>query len=285
MKWVPKSALLLVCLSSPAICAAQNWGQIECARAGDYVYLYSSMTTLEVRSTLQCGEYLQIVGRYDTYFSVRTAKGETGFVPIAGLLLLKGKPAAKLPQPESKRPVISYDPREENETSKNATPGTSALAQTITLGDGTPIHVKLGRTLSSANAKVGDEVDFEVLNDVVVDGFSLVRKGATATGFVTEAEPKKRLGRGGKLSVSIVYVRLTNDEKADLRSVKEVKGSSSTAGAVFPMMFGKDVEFSQGTEFIAYVNGDKRLKAANFSAAKESSVPASSAASAPHPKN
>src|SRR5437667_2058460 len=38
----------------------------------DYVYLYSSMTTLDVRTTLQCGEQVQITGRYDVYFGVRT---------------------------------------------------------------------------------------------------------------------------------------------------------------------------------------------------------------------
>jgi hypothetical protein len=286
MKWIPKSSILIICLFSPAICAAQSWGQVECARAGDYVYLYSSMITLEVRSTLQCGEQVQIIGSYDSYFSVRTGKGETGFVPIAGMLLLKGKPAGKPAQPESKGPVISYDPREDHGASKEATPGTSVSAQTLTLRDGTPIHVKLGRTISSANAKLGDQVDFEVLDGVVVDGFSLVRKGAMAIGVVTEAEPKKRLGRGGKLSVSIIYVRLSNDEKADLRSVKEGKGSSSTAGAIFPLMFGKDVEFSQGAEFTAYVNGDKRLKRENFHAGPNSVTgSASSPPELPRPHN
>jgi hypothetical protein len=286
MKWIPKFPILIICLFSPAICAAQSWGQVECARAGDYVYLYSSMVTLEVRSTLQCGEQVQIIAVYDSYFSVRTAKGETGFVPIASLLLLKGKPAGKPAQPEPKGPVITYDPRDEHGTSKETTPDSSVSAHTLTLRDGTPIRVKLGRTISSANAKVGDQVDFEVLDEVVVEGFSLVRKGAMAIGVVTEAEPKRRLGRGGKLSVSIISVRLTNDEKADLRSVKEGKGSSSTAGAIFPMKFGKDVEFSQGAEFTAYVNGDKRLKRENFHAGPNSGTgSASSPQEPPRPHN
>src|SRR5438876_11428569 len=37
----------------PAIAQAQSVGQVECPRTGDYVYLYSSMTTLDVRTTLQ----------------------------------------------------------------------------------------------------------------------------------------------------------------------------------------------------------------------------------------
>ncbi len=51
------------CLVLPGIARAQSVGQVECPRAGDYVYLYSSMTTLDVRTTLQCGERVQITGR------------------------------------------------------------------------------------------------------------------------------------------------------------------------------------------------------------------------------
>jgi len=68
------------CLVLPSIAQAQSVGQVECPRSGGYVYLYSSMITLDVRTTLQCGELVQITGRYDLYFGVRTAKGEIGYV-------------------------------------------------------------------------------------------------------------------------------------------------------------------------------------------------------------
>src|SRR2546425_10247621 len=87
----------------PAITHAQSVGQVECPRTGDYVYLYSSMTTLDVRTTLQCGEQVQITGRYDVYFGVRTAKGDVGYVPVDSLLLLKDKPGAT-PQPAPPQP-------------------------------------------------------------------------------------------------------------------------------------------------------------------------------------
>src|SRR5260370_10058749 len=91
----------LLCLVLPAIAQAQSVGQVECPRSGGYVYLYSSMTTLDVRTTLQCGEQLQITGRYDLYFGVRTANGEIGSVPGERLLLFEDKPRAKGPQPRS----------------------------------------------------------------------------------------------------------------------------------------------------------------------------------------
>src|SRR5258705_8288347 len=89
------------CLVLPAIAQAQSTGQVECPRSGGYVYLYSSMITLDVRTTLQCGEQVQITGRYDLYFGVRTAKGEVGYVPVESLLLLKNKPGASASQPKA----------------------------------------------------------------------------------------------------------------------------------------------------------------------------------------
>ena len=101
MKFNVKYFAVFLGVFFPAITQAQSVGQVECPRAGDYVYLYSSMTTLDVRTTLQCGERVQITGRYDVYFGVRTAKGEAGYVPVDSLLLLKDKPGAKagLPKP------------------------------------------------------------------------------------------------------------------------------------------------------------------------------------------
>src|SRR5947207_14337269 len=97
MKFDAKYCSLFLSIFCPALALAQSVGQVECPRTGDYVYLYSSMTTLDVRTTLQCGEQVQITGRYDVYFGVRTAKGEVGFVPVESLLLLKDKPGAKTP--------------------------------------------------------------------------------------------------------------------------------------------------------------------------------------------
>jgi len=102
----------IIFLTFPAIAQAQSTGQVECPRSGGYVYLYSSMITLDVRTTLQCGEQVQITGRYDLYFGVRTAKGEVGYVPVESLLLLKDKPGASASQPRAVQPNrerILYD--------------------------------------------------------------------------------------------------------------------------------------------------------------------------------
>jgi len=280
-----KPFCLLLCLIAPAICKAQGVGQVECARPGDFVYLYSSMTTLDVRLTLQCGQQVEVTGRYDQYFGVRTADGQTGYVPIDFLLLLKTAPGAKpvlAPTKETQREKLAYDPpAKKPEVPANA----PASAQILILLDSTPVRMKLGRTLSSADAQVGDEVDLEVSEDVVVDGLLVISKGAIAAGVVNEAEPKKALGRGGKLGVLVRSVRLANNQEAVLRSGGEAKGSSSTAGMVIPVMHGKDITFPKGSEITAYVNGDTRLKRENFHAAPQipDAPPSGKVTNLPHP--
>lgn len=141
--------------------------------------------------------------------------------------------------------------------------------------------MKLEKTLTSSNAQVGDDVNFEVSENVIVDGYVVIPKGAIALGVVNEAEPKRALGRGGKLGVLIRSVRLADDEQAVLRSGDEGKGSGSAAGLVIPVMHGKDITFPKGMDFVGYVNGDTRLKRENFHPSKE--TPAAQASANPHP--
>jgi hypothetical protein len=119
-------------------------------------------------------------------------------------------------------------------------------------------------------------VDLQVLEEVIVDGLSVIPQGSAAIGLVTDAEPKKRLGHGGKLAFSINFVRLKDNEKAAVRSFQESTGSNNSAGAILPLSSGKDVVFTQGTEFIAYVDGDMQLRKESFQAEKDTSsaVPA-----------
>jgi len=159
-------------------------------------------------------------------------------------------------------------------------PSQPASASGLFLPDGTPVKLRINRTLSSADAKTGDEVDFEVLEDLRVNGVLVVAKGGTAIGSVTLAEGKRRMARGGKLDISVDSVRLVDSEKAALRAVKEGKGGgpagAMTAGIVvtslviwpaaplFLLMHGKDFTIPKGTEITAYVNGDMTLDAARF---------------------
>ena len=269
-------------LMSPLLSRAQNTGRIECPRNDGYVYLYSSMATMEVRGTLQCGDVVQIAGRYDNYYSVRSAKGDTGYVPVASIVVLKDQPGSGLPAPTSEPPARERTPYDARPREMHA-PAPPSVAGFTLLND-TPMHVKLTKAISSATAHTGDVVEFEVLEDVLVEGVPVLTKGSMASGVIAQAEPKKRFGRGGRLAFSITSVRLADGEKATVRCYQEVSGSSNTssADAVVPFASGKDATVPQDTKFTALVDGDVPLKRESFAAAKDvSGAPAASPAQAP----
>jgi hypothetical protein len=148
------------------------------------------------------------------------------------------------------------------------------------LEDGTALTLRLGRSLSSADAHDGDRVDFEVAEEVSVNRIVVVPKDSPASGTVITAHKKRRMGRAGKLDVSIDSVQLADGEKVTLRAVKESQGGSHTgimaggmvatslivwpAAPVFLLMHGKDVTIPKGTEVTAYVSGDVKLDPAKF---------------------
>ena len=149
-----------------------------------------------------------------------------------------------------------------------------------TLLDGTAVKLRLAENLSSEKNKTGDQVPFEVVDEVVVDGVVVVPKGAQAVATVTNASPKKSMGRGGKLDVNVDSMRLIDGEKVQLRAVQENKGGGHVgamtgaivatsivffpAAPLFLFIHGKPVEIPQGTVVTAFVEGDMHLDMAKM---------------------
>jgi TonB family protein len=161
-----------------------------------------------------------------------------------------------------------------------AEPANYISAKGFVLEDSTPVRLRLNRQVSSADSHIGDTVDFEVLQDVSVNGTLVIPRGWLAFGTVTKAEPKKRVARGGRVEIKIEYVRLFDSERAPLRAVQGGKGGghigAMTAGIAvsgvlffpaapfFLLMHGKDITIPKGAEVTAYVNGDVALNIAKF---------------------
>lgn len=163
-----------------------------------------------------------------------------------------------------------------------ATPETASAAIPNTLIDGTVVKLRLAETISSESAKTGQQVPFEVTEDVVVQGVTVIPKGTPALATVTDAESKKRMGRGGKLNVNVDSTRLIDGEKVQLRAVKDSKGGGHVgamtgamvatsivffpAAPLFLFMKGKDITIPKGTDVTAFVQGDMHLDMARMSA-------------------
>lgn len=164
-----------------------------------------------------------------------------------------------------------------------APPQPARPPQPHTLMDGTPVKLRLSQTMSSSNAQVNQEVPFEVVEDVKVDDVVVLPKGSTAIGTVTDCNPKKSMGRAGKLNISITYARLADQEKAALRAIQDNKGGGHVgamtgaivatsivffpAAPLFLFIHGKDITLPQGTEITAFVDGDMHLDMAKFAVA------------------
>jgi hypothetical protein len=215
------------------------------------------------------------------------------FLPLwLALLSLTG---AAVSQTASQNPATPTQPETGQAAVPQQAPQTNfTSAKGFVLEEGTPVRMRLNRTISSADEHVGNTVDFEVLDDITVNGTLVIPKGGLAFATVTEAQAKRRMARGGKLDINIDYVKLASGERAALRAVKDVKGGGHTGGMVggmvatsliffpaapfFLFMHGKDISIPKGTEITAYINGDMRLDIAKFQPAPPNGVATQNAA-------
>ncbi len=167
------------------------------------------------------------------------------------------------------------------------------------LEDATKVSLTLGRELSSVTEVTGNRVDFLVAENVAVKGIVVIPKGSKAMGTVTQAQGKRRMGRAGKLDVTIDEVRLADGQREKLRASQEARGKGrqglmtgamiGTAILFFPaapaflLMKGKDVVIAQGTPVTSYVDGDTTLEEAKFESAPKTNETAAGATAAPAP--
>jgi hypothetical protein len=182
-----------------------------------------------------------------------------------------------------------------------ATSGYLSACKQACLEDGTPVKLRISQTVSSADAHVDDRVEFEVLEEIKILDVVIIPKGGIAWGTITEAVPKRRMARGGKLEIVMDSVRLVDGEKTALRATKTAQGGGHTGGMTagivatglifwpaapfFLFMHGKDVTIPKGAEVPTFVSGNLPLDLAKFQQAApvalqaQASLPVSGAGS------
>jgi LssY C-terminus len=146
----------------------------------------------------------------------------------------------------------------------------------LVLEDGTPVKLRTDRTVSSADAHVGDLVDFEVTQDVQVGGYPVIPRGSVAWGRIVKVQGRRRMGRGGTVNIQLEFVQLSDGSRAALYSFKNVRGGghatamtvgmAATSLVYLPaapallLMRGQDSRILKGTEVTAYVAGNFPLE-------------------------
>jgi hypothetical protein len=158
------------------------------------------------------------------------------------------------------------------------------ISKQLVVLDGTPVKLQMVRTISSAHAKAGDRLDFVVVKDVTLEGFTVIQAGSIASGSVVGVRGKRILGIGGKIVIKLDSVTMVTGEHADLRAQKEIKGGSRTklmlaemlatglsylpATPFFLLSRGCDSTVLKGMEVTAYISGNAQLPTSNLLAAK-----------------
>ena len=163
--------------------------------------------------------------------------------------------------------------------------GVRAIPTRLVVPDGTPVKLQMVRTISSAHAKKGDRLDFVVVKNVTVGGFTVIPAGSIASGSVVGVKGKRILGIGGNVIIQLDSVKYITGDDVSLRARKEIKGGSRTkfmlvemfvtglsylpAAPVFLLTRGRDSTVLKGTEVVAYINGSSLLPTEKLLAAKE----------------
>ncbi|MFL6439120.1 MAG: tetratricopeptide repeat protein [Terriglobales bacterium] len=130
--------------------------------------------------------------------------------------------------------------------------------------------MRLAQSLSAKKAHPADTIAVEVQEDVVApDNSVVISKGAPGYGRVVEAQPARRLGRRGTLTLAIDSVEAVTGERIAVRAEHQTQGESATeqmAGrivttAVFVgvgaslwlLKHGNDAELPAGTSMLVFV--------------------------------
>ena len=173
----------------------------------------------------------------------------------------------------------------------------SCSAQSV-LPEGTKVRVRLDQSISSATAEQGQTVEFTVTDQIKLGDQVVIPEGARATGTVTQAQEKRRMGRAGKLDFSIDRVKTVDNQWIPLRYTLTKKSGQShavstgilTAGVavlfwpaapVFLLRKGADVTINRGTAFEVFTDANLTVAAGPAPAAAVAPVAAPAPAAQP----
>jgi PEGA domain len=134
----------------------------------------------------------------------------------------------------------------------------------VVLADGTPIKLELGET-GLGKARVGENLDLDVAEDVRVSGVVVISKGSVATAEVTALRASLGGSHIGKVDISLRSVTLADGQTVPIRSTKEPPAHNDQAMII--SSGGQDATIAPGTTVTAYIHGKQPLDLSRLRAA------------------
>ena len=103
---------------------------------------------------------------------------------------------------------------------------------------GTPISLKLTEevTTKEKQARVGQRLNLEVAEALLVAGHVVIPAGTPAVGEITEVRNKGMWGKSGHLTAQVRYLRL-GTRQVRISGTFDEKGSTGTGGVVAAVVF------------------------------------------------
>jgi hypothetical protein len=146
----------------------------------------------------------------------------------------------------------------------------------LTIPDGTPLEVECTYTVSSAEVEEGSAVSFNVVHPIVINGVTVIARGARATARVTKAKKGGSWGRAGTLAWMMQDVAAVDGTKVPLEFAKSTKGDSKggtvatgviltgvlfwPAAPLWGFKKGKDAKVPAGRRFDVTVHGNATVQ-------------------------
>lgn len=137
-----------------------------------------------------------------------------------------------------------------------------AYAQkTVTIKGGTIVPVEAVKNVRATEVQVGQNVDFKVVRDVIVDGVVAIPVGTIVKGNVYEAKRSTAFGTKGRLGIKLRYLNLPSGDVLNFASSDVyIQGRNRTALSVIifcctclPFPCGSKAELKTGVEYDATV--------------------------------
>jgi hypothetical protein len=131
----------------------------------------------------------------------------------------------------------------------------------VTLTDGVPFSIILAEDIPQASEE-GRPLRFTVAKDLRVGDATVIAKGATVTGEISQTGRKGAFGIGGsKMTMRLLLVDAVDGKKYRIRaqSARPGDGKSDRAVETNSKPKNKELVSAAGTEYVAYVDGEVTL--------------------------
>jgi hypothetical protein len=174
-----------------------------------------------------------------------------------------------MPQPSQLPPVVppaatTIPPKEDEAPAvpvpKPAPKSAPVVLTPVTVNDALPFRIALAQDVP-ADSEEGQALTFTVLEDFQMGGKTVIAKGAKVAGAIASEKGKKKfLGMGGgKMTFELQRVDAIDGKKLNVRAMagRAKEGPTTRSFDTGRGSKPKGLAAAQGTEYIAYVDGDQ----------------------------